>query len=79
MKFGICNETYQNWDFARTCADIAASGYQGVEIAPFTLHEDPRQLTEKSAVEAGKTARAAGLEPVPFAAGAGGAADHQHD
>ncbi|HWE02389.1 MAG TPA: sugar phosphate isomerase/epimerase family protein [Tepidisphaeraceae bacterium] len=64
MKFGLCNETYQGWDFAATCDDIAASGYAGVEIAPFTLHEDPRELTEKSAEEFGRIARAAGLEVI---------------
>lgn len=64
MKFGICNETYQGWDFARTCADIAASGYDGVEIAPFTLREDPRQLTERDAADYGKIARATGLEVI---------------
>jgi sugar phosphate isomerase/epimerase len=64
MKFGICNETYVNWDFPRTCADIAASGYAGVEIAPFTLNEDPRKLTEQNAKDCGKIARDAGLEVI---------------
>ncbi|HEY2585698.1 MAG TPA: sugar phosphate isomerase/epimerase family protein [Tepidisphaeraceae bacterium] len=64
MKFGICNETWQGWDLRRTCDDIAAAGYDGVEIAPFTLHEDPRELTESAAADAGKVARAAGLEVI---------------
>lgn len=64
MKFAICNETYQNWDFARTCDHIASCGYEGVEIAPFTLKEDPRELTESDAAKVGATARAAGLEVV---------------
>jgi sugar phosphate isomerase/epimerase len=64
MKFGICNETYVGWDFPRTCADIAASGYGGVEIAPFTLHDDPRQLSENSARDYGRIARDAGLEVI---------------
>ena len=37
MKFGICNETFQNWkidDVFTTCARI---GYDAVEVAPFTL------------------------------------------
>jgi sugar phosphate isomerase/epimerase len=64
MKFGICNETYQNWTFEKTCEDIAACGYDGVEIAPFTLNEDPRLITEKQAVEYGRIAKAAGLEVI---------------
>ena len=43
MRFAICNETYQGWDFERTCAHIAEVGYDGVEVAPFTLKEDPRE------------------------------------
>ncbi len=64
MKFAICNETYQGWDFSKTCDHVAETGYQGIEVAPFTLKEDPRDLTEKEAAEHGKTAKAAGLDVV---------------
>ncbi|MSR30533.1 MAG: sugar phosphate isomerase/epimerase [Gemmataceae bacterium] len=37
MKYAICNETFEGWEFARICAFIKGAGYQGVEIAPFTL------------------------------------------
>lgn len=37
IKLGICNELFENWDFAKTCAAIKQAGYDGVEIAPFTL------------------------------------------
>jgi sugar phosphate isomerase/epimerase len=64
MKFAICNETYQGWDFARTCAHVADTGYNGIEVAPFTLKPDPREITEKEAFSHGETARAAGLDLV---------------
>ena len=64
MKFAICNETYQGWEFDRVCGHIAETGYEGVEIAPFTLNEDPRNLTEAEMVKHGETARSAGLEVV---------------
>jgi sugar phosphate isomerase/epimerase len=64
MKFALCNETYQGWPLRETCQDIAAAGYQGVEIAPFTLHEDPRLLTEADAERVGRVAREAGIEVV---------------
>ena len=64
MKFAICNETYQGWDFPKTCDHVAETGYQGIEVAPFTLKEDPRELTEEEAGRHGKTAKAAGLEVV---------------
>jgi len=37
MKFGICNELYENWDFADVCRSVKSIGYDGLEIAPFTL------------------------------------------
>ena len=64
MKFGICNETWQGWDFARTCDAIAAAGYDGVEIAPFTLDDDPRNLTDANAEQIGQVVRRAGLEVI---------------
>jgi sugar phosphate isomerase/epimerase len=64
MRFGICNETYQGWDFSSTCKDIKAQGYDGVEIAPFTLADDPGQMNEHAAAKAGRVARDAGLEVI---------------
>ncbi|MDA0813028.1 MAG: sugar phosphate isomerase/epimerase [Verrucomicrobia bacterium] len=64
MKFAICNETYQDWDFERACAHIAKTGYDGVEIAPFTLKDDPRDLTEADGIRLAKIATSAGLEIV---------------
>jgi sugar phosphate isomerase/epimerase len=41
FRHSICNEVFQGWDFAESCRSIRAAGYQGIEIAPFTLAEDP--------------------------------------
>ncbi len=64
MKFALCNETYGNQEFGKTCDHIAACGYDGIEIAPFTLKEDPRAITESEAIAFGDRARSAGLEVV---------------
>jgi sugar phosphate isomerase/epimerase len=37
MRFAICNETFEGWDFGRVCRFVADLGYQGIELAPFTL------------------------------------------
>ena len=37
MKYAICNETFENWDHQRVCQTVARLGYQGLEIAPYTL------------------------------------------
>ncbi|HIJ65118.1 MAG TPA: sugar phosphate isomerase/epimerase [Candidatus Hydrogenedentes bacterium] len=38
MKFGICSEIFEAWDnIERTIAYVKKVGYDGLEIAPFTL------------------------------------------
>jgi sugar phosphate isomerase/epimerase len=37
MRYAICNETFEGWDHARVCRFVADVGYQGLELAPFTL------------------------------------------
>ena len=37
MKFAICNEMFEGWEFARICDTAAGIGYTGIEVAPFTL------------------------------------------
>lgn len=64
MKFAICNETYQGWSLEDTCRHVAQTGYDGLEIAPFTLEEDPRDISESDAERVGKTVREHGLEIV---------------
>ena len=62
MKYAICNETYERWAFDRICDHVAACGYDGIEIAPFTFKDDPHDIDEAEALAIGRTARAAGLE-----------------
>ena len=38
MKFGICSEIFKNWnDVGRAIGYAKEVGYDGLEIAPFTL------------------------------------------
>ena len=45
MKFAICNELYERWEIDKALASIARTGYNGVEIAPFTLADEAREIT----------------------------------
>jgi sugar phosphate isomerase/epimerase len=37
MKYAICNEIFEGWEHERVCRFVAGLGYQGLELAPFTL------------------------------------------
>ena len=37
MRYAICNETFEGWEHADVCRCVADLGYEGLEIAPFTL------------------------------------------
>ncbi|MSU25378.1 MAG: sugar phosphate isomerase/epimerase [Opitutus sp.] len=37
MKFGICNEIFQNWKLADAMRYAKTAGYDCIELAPFTL------------------------------------------
>jgi sugar phosphate isomerase/epimerase len=41
FRHSICNEIYKGWEFAAACRDMRSAGYEGIEIAPFTLADDP--------------------------------------
>lgn len=64
MKFAICNETFQGWDWARTCRFVAETGYDGIEIAPFTLGDDVRNIGQSARKRIANEAEGAGLEVV---------------
>jgi sugar phosphate isomerase/epimerase len=64
MKFAICNETYRDISLEAACEHVASCGYDGLEIAPFTLKADPTELTEADAAKVGRVVTGAGLEVV---------------
>jgi sugar phosphate isomerase/epimerase len=62
MKFAICNETFQDWPFERAFAFARECGYTGLEMAPFTMALDARDITAARRTEVRKQAEAADLE-----------------
>ena len=49
MKIALCNEVLQPMPFEQQCAMAAALGYDGLEVAPFTLAADPSAISDAQA------------------------------
>ena len=62
MKFAICQELFEGWEWERQCALIAEIGYTGIEAAPFTLASTIYELSADRRVELREQAEAHGLE-----------------
>jgi sugar phosphate isomerase/epimerase len=63
MKFGICNEIFQEWnDFARMCDYIKDVGYDGVEIAPFTFADNVNDISTQTRSEIVARAKESDIE-----------------
>lgn len=61
MKLALCNEVLQPLPFARQCEVTQALGYDGLEVAPFTLADNPMDLSDAQAVEFKRVAADHGL------------------
>jgi sugar phosphate isomerase/epimerase len=62
MRYAICNETFEGWEHARICAQVAELGYSGLEIAPFTLAPRITDVTAEQRKNLRRDAEAAGLQ-----------------
>ncbi len=45
MKFAICNEVFKNWEWEKTVSYVAKTGYDGIELAPFTFASSINQVS----------------------------------
>ena len=45
IRLGICNELFEDWEFGQVCRTVKGLGYEGLEIAPFTLAPRITDLT----------------------------------
>jgi len=49
LRFSLCNEVLQPTPFGAQCALAARLGYDGLEVAPFTLADNPLDITDGQA------------------------------
>ncbi|MGE5791141.1 MAG: sugar phosphate isomerase/epimerase family protein [Bacteroidota bacterium] len=61
MKIALCNEVLQPMPFARQCEWAAAVGYDGLEVAPFTLSDQPQVMIPQERAAVRRAAADAGI------------------
>ena len=61
MRIALCNEVLADMPLEQKCATAAALGYDGLEIAPFTLSDAPEKITTAEAAKIRATVESSGL------------------
>lgn len=62
MKFAICQELFEGWDWERQCQFAASLGYTGLELAPFTLAPRITDVSAEQRSTLRKQAEAHGMQ-----------------
>ena len=62
VKFAICQELFEGWDWERQCRFASEVGYTGLEVAPFTLAGRITDVSADRRRELRHQAESAGLE-----------------
>jgi D-psicose/D-tagatose/L-ribulose 3-epimerase len=61
MRIALCNEVLAGMTLERQCEVAARLGYDGLEIAPFTLSSSPQKISTAEAGKIRSTVEASGL------------------
>jgi sugar phosphate isomerase/epimerase len=61
MRIALCNEVLADMPLERQCEYAAGLGYDGLEIAPFTLSDAPERISTAEAAKIRATVEASGL------------------
>ncbi|MFP4027938.1 MAG: sugar phosphate isomerase/epimerase family protein [Candidatus Brocadiia bacterium] len=64
VRFAMCNEFCEGWSFSETCRLAADAGYEGIEIAPFTIKDSVEDITPSERQQLKNTAEKSGLDVV---------------
>lgn len=62
MKFAICQELYENWDWERQCRFSSEQGYTGLEVAPFSLAGNISEISPSERSQLRKVSEDNGLQ-----------------
>ena len=64
MKFALCNEMFESRPMAEVCSTAKRLGYDGIEIAPFTLAASADEISAEQRKEVRQVIADNGLETV---------------
>jgi sugar phosphate isomerase/epimerase len=64
LKIGICNELFKGWTLKDVFKYVSELGYEGVEIAPFTISDDVSKIMYKERKEINELASSYELEVI---------------
>ncbi|MBT8364533.1 MAG: sugar phosphate isomerase/epimerase [Deltaproteobacteria bacterium] len=64
MKIAICNELFEGWDIEKVFDYAAQLGFDGVELAPFTLGETAADISAAKRTRIRQSAEKAGIKIV---------------
>ena len=62
FRHSICNECFVDWEIEDTCRAVKKAGYEGIEIAPFTLSDQPAAIPASRRREVARIIRDEGLQ-----------------
>jgi sugar phosphate isomerase/epimerase len=51
FRHALCNEVFKDWKFADACKLMKKAGFDGIEIAHFTLADDPASISAAQRAE----------------------------
>jgi sugar phosphate isomerase/epimerase len=64
MKIGICNEVFQGWPIEKIFRYTAQLGFEGIEIAPFTLADSVEDISPERRTSIRRAAGENGIEVI---------------
>jgi sugar phosphate isomerase/epimerase len=62
LRFSLCNEVIRELEFSAQCDFTRKAGYEGMELAPFTLGENPHLISGADRQKLRRAAADAGIE-----------------